>query len=54
MYLQAVLTTDGTESAKLYQNIVDNFPKCEWGDDALYKLYHIIILLACIKPQIKN
>jgi len=39
MYLQAVLTTDGTESAKLYQNIVDNFPKCEWGDDALYKLY---------------
>ena len=39
MYLQAVLTTDGAEAAKLYQNIVDNFPKCEWGDDALYKLY---------------
>jgi hypothetical protein len=39
MYLQAVLTTDGTEAAKLYQNIVDNFPKNEWGDDALYKLY---------------
>jgi hypothetical protein len=38
MYLQAVLTTDGTEAAKLYQNIVDNFPKSEWGDDALYKL----------------
>jgi len=39
MYLQAVLTTDGTEAAKLYQNIVDNFPKSEWTDDALYKLY---------------
>jgi hypothetical protein len=39
MYLQAVLTTDGTEAAKLYQNIVDNFPKSEWGDDALFKLY---------------
>ena len=39
MFLQAVLTTDGTEAAKLYQNIVDNFPKSEWGDDALYKLY---------------
>jgi hypothetical protein len=39
MYLQAALTTDGTEAAKLYQNIVDNFPKSEWGDDALYKLY---------------
>jgi len=39
MYLQAVLTTDGAEAAKLYQNIIDNFPKSEWGDDALYKLY---------------
>ncbi len=39
MYLQATLTTDGAEAAKLYQNIVDNFPKSEWGDDALYKLY---------------
>jgi outer membrane protein assembly factor BamD (BamD/ComL family) len=39
MYLQAVLTTDGSEAAKLYQNIVDNFPKSEWGDDALFKLY---------------
>jgi tetratricopeptide (TPR) repeat protein len=39
MYLQAVLTTDGTEAAKLYQNIIDNFPKSEWGDDALFKLY---------------
>ena len=39
MYLQAILTTDGSEAAKLYQNIVDNFPKSEWSDDALYKLY---------------
>jgi tetratricopeptide (TPR) repeat protein len=39
MYLQAVLTPDGSEAAKLYQNIVDNFPKSEWGDDALFKLY---------------
>ena len=39
MYLQAVLTTDGAEAAKLYQNIVDNFPKNEWADDALFKLY---------------
>jgi hypothetical protein len=39
LYLQAVLTTDGSEAAKLYQNIIDNFPKNEWADDALYKLY---------------
>ncbi len=39
MYLQAILTTDGTEASKVYQSIVDNFPKSEWADDALYKLY---------------
>jgi len=39
LYLQAVLTTDGTEAAKMYQTIVDNFPKSEWADDALFKLY---------------
>jgi cell division septation protein DedD len=39
MYLQAVLTPDGTDAAKIYQNIVDNFPKDEWADDALYRLY---------------
>ncbi len=39
LYLQAVLTTDGTEAAKMYQNIVDNFPRSEWADDALYRLY---------------
>jgi hypothetical protein len=39
MYLQGVLTPDGTEAAKIFQSIVDNFPKSEWADDALYKLY---------------
>ncbi len=39
MYLQGVLTTDGSEAAKTFQSIVDNFPKSEWADDALYKLY---------------
>ena len=39
LYLQAVLTTDGAEAVRLYQNIVDNFPKSEWADDALFKVY---------------
>lgn len=39
MYLQGVLTADGTEAAKIYQSIVDNFPKSEWADDALFRLY---------------
>ncbi len=39
LFLQAVLTTDGMEAAKMYQSIVDNFPRSEWADDALYRLY---------------
>ncbi len=39
MYLQGVLTADGSEAAKTFQSIVDNFPKSEWADDALYRLY---------------
>jgi hypothetical protein len=39
MYLQGILTPDGSEAAKTFQGIVDNFPKSEWADDALYKLY---------------
>jgi hypothetical protein len=39
LYLQAVLTVDGTEAVRVYQSIVDNFPKNEWADDALYKVY---------------
>ena len=39
LYLQGVLTTDGAEAAKIFQSVVDNFPKSEWADDALFKLY---------------
>ncbi len=39
LYLQAVLTTDGAEAVRLYQNVVDNYPKSEWADDALFKVY---------------
>ena len=39
LYLQGVLTTDGLEAVKIYQSIVDNFPRSEWADDALFKLY---------------
>lgn len=36
LYLQGRLAEDGTEAVKLYQTILDNFPKSEWADDALY------------------
>lgn len=39
LYLQALLTTDGAEAARMYQNIVDAYPQSEWADDALWKTY---------------
>lgn len=39
MYLQGRLATDGIEAVKFYQSVVDNFPKSEWADDALYRIY---------------
>lgn len=38
-FLQGLVTVDGTEAVRTYQSIVDNFPKSEWADDALYKVY---------------
>jgi tetratricopeptide (TPR) repeat protein len=49
LFLQAVLTTDGTEAVKIYQSIVDNFPKSEWADDALYKLYQYYYAIGLYK-----
>ncbi len=39
LYLQAMVTADGAESVRIYQSIVDNFPKSEYADDALYHVY---------------
>ena len=39
VYLEASVTENGSQAAKLYQAIVDNFPNSEWADDALYKVY---------------
>jgi hypothetical protein len=30
LYLQGLLTRDGTEAVRVYQSIVDNFPRSEW------------------------
>ena len=39
LYLQGRLASDGIEGVKFYQSIVDNFPKSEYADDALYHMY---------------
>ncbi len=39
LYLQGRLAADGIEGVKFYQSIVDNFPKSEFADAALYHIY---------------
>lgn len=39
LYLEGLTTTDGAEAVRVYQSIVDNFPKSEWADEALFKVY---------------
>ena len=39
IYLEGRLAANGIEAVKFYQSVVDNFPKCEWADDALYRIY---------------
>ena len=39
LYLQGLLTSDGTEAVKIFQSVVDNFPMSDWADDALFKIY---------------
>lgn len=39
LYVQGLLSDDGAEAVRIYQSIVDNFPRSEWADDALYKVY---------------
>ncbi len=39
LYVHGLVTEEGTEAVRIYQSIVDNFPKSEWADDALFKVY---------------
>jgi cell division septation protein DedD len=49
LYLQALLETDGGNAARIYQSIVDNDPKSEWADAALYKVYQFYYALGLYK-----
>jgi cell division septation protein DedD len=39
LFLQGRLSSDGTEALRYYQSVLDNFPKSQWADDALYQTY---------------
>ena len=48
-YLDAVVTANGSEAAKKYQAIVDNYPNSIWADDALYKVYQYFYSIGLYK-----
>lgn len=39
LYVQALVTKEGAEAARMYQSIVDNFPRSAYADAALYRVY---------------
>ena len=45
MYVQGLLTREGSEAIRTYQSVVDNFPESEWADDALYRIYQFYYAL---------
>ena len=49
LYLEGVLTSDGTDAVKIFHSVVDNFPESEWADDALYKIYQYSFSLGLYK-----
>ena len=54
LYLQGVLTSDGTQAVKIFHSIIDNFPTSEWADDALYKIYQYHYSLGLYKTAIQK
>ena len=49
LYLEALLTTDGSAATRIYQAIVDSHPKSEWADASLYKVYQFYYSLGLYK-----
>ncbi len=39
LLLEALLETNAEKAVELYQRVADDFPRSEWSDDALYRLY---------------
>jgi tetratricopeptide (TPR) repeat protein len=60
LYLQGLVTTDGAEAVRVYQGVVDNFPRSDWADDALLKVYEFYYAIGLYRTaemkwnQLKN
>ena len=49
IYLQGRVASNGIEAVKLYQTVVTNFPKSEWADEALYRIYQYYYAMGLYK-----
>ena len=49
LYLQGRTASDGNEAVKFYHSVVENFPKSEWADDALYRAYQYYYALGLFR-----
>ena len=45
LYLQAQVTKEGAEAARIYQSVVDNFPRSKWADVSLFRVYQFYYAL---------
>lgn len=45
LYIQALVAKEGAEAARVYQSIVDNFPKSKYADAALFRVYQFYYAL---------
>jgi cell division protein FtsN len=45
LYVQALVAREGAEAARIYQSIVDNFPKSRYADAALFRVYQFYYAL---------
>lgn len=54
LYLQGRLASDGIEAVKFYQSVVDNFPKSDYADEALYRIYQYYYALGLYRTAEKK
>jgi cell division septation protein DedD len=45
LYVQGLVTKEGAEAVRIYQSIVDNFPRSAYADAALYRVYQFYYAL---------
>jgi len=45
LYVQALVTKEGAEAARIYQSVVDNFPRSKWADASLFRVYQFYYAL---------